>query len=314
LPASPPRPKGVQIRFPWSRFVKHLVFKALLLTFSTLAVAQVPRSNHVVLVVEEYHSFSQVIGNPAMPYFNSLAKTYALATQFYANTHPSIGNYFELTAGQIITNNDASNATVTADNIVRHLLTAGKTWKGYAENLPAVGYVGGDVFPYVRHHYPVSYFSDVVNSRVERLNLVPFSHFSSDLANNHLPDFSLVIPNIQNDAHNCPAGLVTCTDAQKLKAADNWLRAHIAPLIANPVFKTDGILIILFDEGNFADAAHGGGRIAAVVIGPKVRRGFKSNFFYQHQNVLRTILVALGARSFPGAAAGAAPMADVFHP
>lgn len=249
-----------------------------------------------------------------MPYFNSLASTYAQATQMYANTHPSIGNYFELTTGQIITNNDASNATVTADNIVRHLLTAGKTWKGYAESLPAVGYIGGDRFPYARHHFPVSYFSEVVNSSVQRLNLVPFTHFSSDLAAGRLPDFSLVIPNIQDDAHDCPAGHATCTDAQKLAAADSWLRVHIAPLIANPAFKADGVLIILFDEGVASDTAHTGGHIAAVVIGPKVRRGFKSNVFYQHQNVLRTVLVALGAKTFPGAAAGAKPMADVFHP
>ena len=294
--------------------MKHLTIKALLLTLSSVALAQVPRSNHVVLVVEENHSLSQVIGNPAMPYFNSLASTYAQATQFYANTHPSIGNYFMLTTGNLITNNDASNITVTTDNIVRHLLTAGKTWKGYAENLPAVGYVGGDVFPYARHHFPVSFFSDVVNSRVQRLNLVPFSDFATDLANNHLPDFSLVIPNLQNDAHDCPARLVTCTDAQKLAAADNWLKQHMAPLIANPVFKKDGILIILFDEGNFSDTAHRGGHIATIVIGPKVRRGFRSNVFYRHQNVLRTILVALGARTFPGIASRAAAMADVFHP
>jgi len=294
--------------------VKQLIIQALLLTVSTVAVAQVPHSNHVVLVVEENHSLSQVIGNPAMPYFNSLANNYALATQTYANTHPSIGNYFELTAGQIITNNDASNATVTADNIVRHLLTAGKTWKGYAENLPAVGYVGSDVFPYVRHHFPVSFFSDVVNSSVQRLNLVPFTHFSSDLAAGRLPDFSLLIPNLQNDAHDCPAGHPTCTDAQKLAAADNWLKVHIAPLIANPAFKADGVLIILFDEGVASDTAHVGGHIAAVVIGPKVRRGFRSNVFYQHQNVLRTILTAVGAKTFPGAAASAKPMADLFHP
>ncbi len=296
--------------------MKHLGFTALLLvlSISSFTSAQVPHSNHVVVVVEENHSFSQVIGNPAMPYFNSLARTYALATQFYANTHPSIGNYFELTTGQIITNNDASNATVSADNIVRHLLTAGKTWKGYAESLPAVGYVGGDRFPYARHHFPVSYFSDVVNSSVQRLNLVPFTHFSSDLAAGHLPDFSLVIPNIQNDAHDCPAGHVTCTDAQKLSAADNWLKAHIAPLIANAAFKADGILIILFDEGVASDTAHTGGHIAAVVVGPKVRRGFKSNVFYQHQNALRTVLAALGAKTSLGAAAGARPMADMFHP
>jgi phosphatidylinositol-3-phosphatase len=294
--------------------MKRIVLTTLLLTLSTFAAAQVPRSNHVVLVVEENHSLSQVIGNPAMPYFNSLASTYALATQFYANTHPSIGNYFMLTTGNLITNNDSTTATVTADNIVRRLLSAGKTWKGYAESLPATGYLGPDVFPYVRRHFPVSFFSDVVHSSVQRLNLVPFSHFPSDLANGHLPDFSLVIPNVQDDAHNCPAGLVACSDAQILHAADNWLKLHIAPLIANPAFKTDGILIIVFDEGRGGDNARGGGHVAALIIGPKVRRGFKSTRFYQHQNVLRTVLTAVGAKSFPGAAASANPMADMFHP
>jgi hypothetical protein len=49
--------------------MKRIVITTLLLTFSTFAAAQVPRSNHVVLVVEENYSLSQVIGNPAMPYF-----------------------------------------------------------------------------------------------------------------------------------------------------------------------------------------------------------------------------------------------------
>ena len=92
----------------------------------------VPSSSHVLVVVEENHSYSSVIGSPSMPYLNSLASKYGLATQYYADTHPSIGNYFMMTAGQIITNNDSLCNTISNDNIVRHLLTAGKTWKSYA--------------------------------------------------------------------------------------------------------------------------------------------------------------------------------------
>jgi len=29
-----------------------------------------------------------------MPYLNGLINQYGLGTQYYANTHPSIGNYF----------------------------------------------------------------------------------------------------------------------------------------------------------------------------------------------------------------------------
>src|SRR5947209_4796629 len=184
-----------------------------------------------------------------MPYLNSLASQIPLATRYFANTHPSIGNYFMMTTGQIITNDDSFMSTISNDNIVRHLLSAGKTWKSYAEGLPSVGYTGGDTGEYSRHHNPFSYFSDVVNSSVQKLNLVPFSQFAADLNNNQLPNFSYVIPSRQDDAHDCPAGLLTCTDAQKLSAADNWLQSNIAPLLNNPAFEQDRLLVIVFDEG-----------------------------------------------------------------
>lgn len=288
-----------------------LVLAVLLVSFLASS-AQVPQSNHVVVVMEENQSYPAVIGSSSMPYLNSLAAQNGLATQYYANTHPSIGNYFMLTTGQLVTNNDALNSTVDVDNIVRHLLTSGKTWKSYAESLPFVGYTGGDQYPYIRHHNPLSYFSDVVNSSVQKLNLVPFSQFSADLANNRLPDYSFVVPNQNHNAHDCPTGPTGCTNAQKLATADAWLKNNIAPLLSNPGFQQDGILIIVFDEGFSTDTANGGGRVAAVVVGPRVAKGFKSTAFYQHQNLLRTTLDALGTNNDLGAAASAAEMADLF--
>ncbi len=284
----------------------------VLLTFFSLLNAQVPGSNHVVVVLEENESYSAVIGSSSMPYLNSLAAQNGLATQYYSNTHPSIGNYFMLTAGQIVTNNDSLNSTVNVDNIVRHLLSAGKTWKSYAESLPSVGYTGGDHYPYVRHHNPLSYFSDVVNSNVQKLSLVPFSQFSVDLANNQLPNYSFVVPNQNHNAHDCPTGPTGCTNAQKLATADAWLKSNIAPLLSNPSFQQDGILVIVFDEGFTTDTAHGGGHVAAVVIGPNVTKGFRSTAFYQHQNVLRTTLDALGVHNYPGIGGSASDMADLF--
>src|SRR5438132_4872336 len=99
-----------------------------------------------------------------MPYLNELATQYGLATQYFANTHPSIGNYFMMTTGQIITNDDAFGGPVSDDNIVRELTAAGKTWKIYAESLPSPGYTGGDVFPYLKHHNPFAYFTDVIGN------------------------------------------------------------------------------------------------------------------------------------------------------
>ena len=236
-----------------------------------------------------------------MPYLNSLASQYGLATQFYANTHPSIGNYFMMTTGQIITNNDSYNNVVLADNIVRHLLTAGKTWKSYAESLPSVGYTGIDVYPYAKKHNPFSFFSDVVNSSTEVSNLVPFTQFSADLAANQLPQFSFIVPNLLDDAHDGTP-----------QQADNWLKTNIGPLVASPMFQRDGLLIVLFDEAGTSDTTHGGGHIPCLIVSPLAKKGYQSTTLYQHQNALRLMLEGLGVTSFPGAVAKAGDMAEFF--
>ena len=281
---------------------------------STAAIAQVPQSAHVVVVVEENHSYSQIIGNSSMPYFNSLAQKYGLAVNYYANTHPSIGNYFMLTTGQILTNNDTYSGTVTANNLVRAALTSGVSWKAYAESIPYAGYMGGDVYPYSRHHNPVTYFTDVVNSSSEKYNVVPFTRFGQDVSNHTLPKFSLIIPNMHNNMHDCPTGMSTCTDSQKAAAADYWLKTKIAPLLASSDFQNSGLLIITWDEGKSTDTSHGGGKVATVLIGPKVKRGYRSSNFYQEQSLLKTILKALGSTvSAPGTAASAPSMSDFFY-
>ncbi|HXM69273.1 MAG TPA: alkaline phosphatase family protein [Candidatus Acidoferrum sp.] len=256
---------------------------------------------HVFLVMEENHSYSSVIGSSSLPYLNSLAKGYGLATEYFGNTHPSIGNYFELTTGQIITNNDAFSGTVSVDNVVRHLISAGKTWKSYAENLPSVGYKGGDVYPYAKHHNPFAYLTDVVNSTNQVRNLVPFTEFASDLANHVLPQYSYIVPNMLDDAHD-----------GTLSQADNWLKSHIAPLIASSTFQQNGLLVIVFDESLDSDTQHGGGHVAAVVVSPMAKRGYRSTTLYQHQSVCRLLLQGLGLSSFPGSCGGAGQMAEFF--
>ncbi|MGA9768285.1 MAG: alkaline phosphatase family protein, partial [Blastocatellia bacterium] len=280
--------------------------------YTFVANAVVPQLGHVFILVEENHSYSSVIGSSMMPYLNSLAARYGLAANYFANTHPSIGDYFWLTTGQVITNNSNFAGTVSEDNIVRQLVAAGKTWKSYAESLPAVGYTGTDQYPYVKRHNPFAYFTDVINSPAQAGKLVPFSQFGTDLTNNQLPDYSFIIPNQYNNAHDCPQNLPSCTDADKLAAADNWLSTNIAPLIASPAFQQDGLLVIVFDESIDADTAGGGGQVAALVISPRAKPGYRSTTFYQHQSVLRMTAEALGLTSFPGAAATAPNMLDLF--
>jgi phosphatidylinositol-3-phosphatase len=256
---------------------------------------------HAFIVVEENHSYSSVIGNSDMPYLNSLATTYAYAQNYYANAHPSIGNYFMLTTGQTITNDDGFSSEVGADNIVRHLINAGKTWKEYSENLPSVGYTGGDTDGYTEHHNPLSYFSDVREDPAQAQNLVPFAQFTTDLANGNLPNYSFIVPNNSDDAHD-----------GTLAQADSWLKANIDPLVKSSGFNTPGggLLILTFDESDDFDTAGGGGHVAWVVVGPNLKNGYISTTCYQHQSTLRFMSEAIGLTSFPGAAASAPNMAE----
>ena len=234
-----------------------------------------------------------------MPYLNGLANQYALATQYYANTHPSIGNYFVMTTGQIVTNDDGFGGTVSDDNIVRRLVAGGKTWKSYAEGLPSTGFLGSGSGRYARKHNPLSFFSDVTASPAQQQNLVPFSQFAADLAGGRLPNYAFVVPDLCNDAHDC-----------SLATADARLKSNIDPLVQSPSFQQDGLLIIVFDEAG-GDNTNGGGRVACVLAGGKVKRGFQSTTQYQHQSLLRLAAEALGVTP-PSAAASAPSMGEFF--
>jgi PKD repeat protein len=179
-------------------------------------------------------------------------------------------------------------------------MSAGKTWKSYAEDLPSIGYTGGDTGNYLVRHNPFAYFTDVQNSTSEKMNLVPFTQFATDLANNTLPNYSFIVPNKCNDAHDC-----------SLSTADNWLKKYIAPLISSTTFQQDGMLIILFDEAG-TDNTNGGGRIAWVVVSPKAKQKFQSTTFYQHASTLRLTMEALGMTYNLAAASTAPAMGEFF--
>jgi hypothetical protein len=275
--------------------------------------ATIPAADHVFLVLLENHAFNQVIGSPFMPYLNSLASQHSLATNYFANTHPSIGNYFMLTTGNIETNNDAFTGTVSSDSIPRAFAASGKTWKAYMESLPSVGYTGGDVYPYFKHHNPFAYMTDVLNSSSETANLVPFTQLAADMTAGTLPSFGFIAPNVEDDAHDCPGGGSGCLDPPKLTAADNWLKNNIDPLIKAPAM-ANSVFVIVFDEDEFdVVSVNGGGKVALVMAGSHVKAAFKSTTFYQHQSTLRLVMDLLRVADHPGNSATAPTMQEFFQ-
>src|SRR5947208_1084964 len=263
--------------------------------------------DHVFIVLEENNDYSSVTSS-SMPYLTGLAAQYGLATQYYANTHPSLGNYPDMTSGTVLTNDDSySGSPFNVPNIFRSLIAAGKSWKGYAEDLPSTGFVDYtqiEVGQFASRHFPPIYYTDVHDNPAQAQNVVPFTQFATDLANGTLPNYWFIVPNLCNDAHDC-----------SLNTADSWLQQNIHPLVRSAFFQQNNcLLIITFDQAGGVNT-NGGGQVYCVAVSTKKsKRGSVSTTLYQHQSTLRLMLKGLGVTSFPGDAATAPDMSEFFTP
>ena len=309
--------------------IRNLAAALCLLLMDAAAGAQIPRADHVFIVVEENQDFSCVVGNSAAPYLNELASTYGLAASFYANAHPSISNYFVLTTGQALFKGrmgDLHTDPVDVDNVIRELKRGGKTWRAYADGVPGPGYTGGNIgnAAYVKRHNPLAYFEKDIPG-TDRANLAPVAQFSDDLAHDRLANYSFFVPNLFDDAHSIKGtdgsnqGGARCGDARALKQADDWLKNVFTPLLSASGFKDSGLLVVTFDEASTDDesdgAGHwGGGRVLTIIVSSKVKPGYRSVALYHHESTLRLTLEALGLDQshWPGGAKDAPSMAEFF--
>src|SRR5206468_2531442 len=136
---------------------------------------------------------------------------------------------------------------------------------------------------------------------------------SLDLSAGTLPNYSFIIPNLNDDAHDCPGGGSNCAAMARLQQADQWLRTNIDPLINSASFNQSGLLIITFDESE-NDIANGGGHIMTVLVGTHVKQAFSGTAAtYDHRSLLDLSLEALGVTSVPNGASTAARMTEFFQ-
>lgn len=297
-----------------SAFVRRCAFLCCVLSPALVIAQQVPRSSHVWIINEENHSYGQVVGSSQMPYFNSLIQEYTLATRFYSNQRSSLPALMWFVAGApVTTNNSTTSCQLTHDNVVRELLNRGYTWRAYEDDMPYAGYqklYGGTGGYYYRRHNPLIDFSDVCPGTGQDLNSAPFPQMAADFDDGTTVNFAWVTPDVMHDA-----------ESGTLLDADAWLQANVPAILARPEFASggDGILFIVWDEGKSGDYACSatvtsgcGGHTAIVLIGPQVKRGYRSTITYHNENVLATVCAAMGLSPCPGAAANAAPMADFF--
>ena len=207
----------MKLRFLVPLLIFHAVF------FSAKVYSQLPVPDHIVIVIFENHNYSQILGNSAAPYLNALVSDSetALFTQSYALTVPSQPNYLMLFSGSdqgVTTNNIPKNLPFNSPNLGAGLLQAGRTFTGYSEDLPEIGFEGKVSRSYVRKHNPwVNWQGSETNGIPETLNL-PMTSFPSNYE--LLPTVSFVIPNRVNDMHD---GAVP----ERIYEGDAWLKNHL---------------------------------------------------------------------------------------
>jgi len=265
-------------------------FFALILALCLIDISrgQAPAYDHIVVVIEENHSFGDIIGNSAAPNITALATSGAnimnASTDPQGNTsgshavrHPSQPNYLELYSGSnqgtIEDGHPGSTPEVfsspppfTTPNLGAALRNAGFSFATYSQTLPSVGFDGDSNGAYQRKHNPVTNWMNDVNPTANQypstLNQ-PFTTFQQ-IANSpggfaNLPTVSFVVPDQDFDMHD-----------GTIQAADTWLKTNIIDTYLAWANTHNSLLIVTFDEDGDNTASN---QIPTIFAGAKVKPG-----------------------------------------
>jgi hypothetical protein len=258
-----------------------------------------PRPDHVVIVLEENHSYSEIINNSASTaYINNLAGQGVLFTSYFAQYHPSEQNYLEILSGSdqgIGTSdpNPAPGSPFTAANWGGELLANGLGFKGYSEGLPSTGYSGADTGAWVYRHCPWIAFQGAGTNQIPSSDNVDFSAFPSNFAN--LPTVCMVTPNLNDDMHD-----------GTIQQGDSWLQTNI-DAYAQWAKTHNSLLIVVWDE----DDGSQNNQVAMIMVGQVVQVGIQNAQNLNHDSLCRLICDMYGLPTM-GAATGATAISGIW--
>lgn len=289
--------------------------------------------HHVVWIWMENEGYDSVVNNANAPYQNNtIASQCGTATNFHNESHGSLDNYIAATGGQNILNTDFTKDCLpnttngycmsTGDSIYAQTEAAGKTWRGYDEDMPS-NCNRTNVGNYAARHNPAVYYSNLTNCATYDLPMgdvtTKTGTFYDDVANGNLPSFSFVTPNQINNAHDG-----TVTDG------DTWLSKVVPQIVNGANYQSgDTAIFITNDEGcagtcgpdyalneDCTDPNQGTTKpschVPTFVVAPYVAAGTKDPTFYTHYSMLRTAEELLGLPLL-GLASSATSMASGFN-
>ncbi len=233
----------------------------------------------------ENQEYSSIVGSKQAPYLNSLIARYGVATDFYAETHPSEPNYIALTSGGLQGTDSDGYYNLSAPNLFDQIEAAGKTWHVYAQGYPGGCFAGsvsavvvdgpGAAGEYARKHNPAISYASIVHDPARCARITHLAGFDPAAA-----DFEFIVPNQINDMHSSSTA-----------AGDIFLRTFVPEITGSAAFG-NSVLFITWDEGDTND--NGGGHIATIIASPNMPPGSHFDGPATHYSMLRTIELAWG--------------------
>ena len=248
------------------------------------ADAQAPHFAHVVVIIDENKNYDQILNPASAPEISALAKTYGLATHFFAEVHPSEANYVALLGGDTFGMHDDdayychagstqpfcdgaaqpgyADHTVNARHLGDQLRAKGLDWKGYYESIPTPGsgaVVASDpsfdngtrkTALYASKHSGFMNFADVQSDPARAERIVGFDQLKRDLDADRLPAFALVVPNQCNDMHGLhgvgvPADCDGANLAALIRRGDAANGALVRELMASAAWRSSQNMAIV---------------------------------------------------------------------
>jgi phosphatidylinositol-3-phosphatase len=254
---------------------------------------------HVVWIVMENKTYSQIIGSSNAPYINILADQCGLATSFYAEAHPSLPNYIAMTSGStqgITDDNGPSSHPLTAPSIFSQL---GTGWRSLEESMPSNCYLSNSGLYAVKHN-PAAYFTNIRTQCATQDQ--PLSD-PPDLS----AKFTFITPNLCDDMHSCPTASDVATETRN---GDKWLATWMPKILSSSQYQSGSMAVFLtWDEDDYSSTQH----IATVAISPSTLPGTKAGTTFNHYSLLRTSEQLLGITTYLGNASTAASMRRDFN-
>jgi hypothetical protein len=275
----------------------------------TLSTA--PAYTHVIWIWMENHSLSDIIGNTSQaPYLNTLASECGLATNYHNLSHPSLPNYVGATSGLPVSSltpfdpdcNPAGSCLTSAPSI----FSQGESWKAYEESMTS-NCLSSNSGEYAVRHNPPPYFTSLSGCGTFD---VPYTQLATDLADNALPAFSFITPNLIDDMHD-----------GTINDGDTWLSSNLPTILNSPEYTSGSTAVfITWDEGtggstgencvsNTTDASC---NVATIVVSPSTPVGTASATLFSHYSLLATTEQLLGLPLL-GQAATATSMTSAFN-